>query len=305
MKIMVLGDTGFIGQNLFNRLKKDGHNVVGCSRKTGVDILNYSQFSDFIKVNEPDVIYNLASHGGSMLYVREYAADVISDNLQMSLNLYRAILDINENIKVIQPFSNCSYPGDSSIQKEENWLDGDVHKSVFSFGNSKRGIYYISECYSKQYNINTVNLLFPNTYGPGDSCDPKKTHALNGMIIRMLKAKEAGDKEFVVWGTGSPVREWAYIDDFIESLVRALQLNNISYPVNIGQEKGYSIAESAKLIKEECGFKGDIVFDTSYPDGDPVKIMSTTNFKQYFPEFDFYDHRQGISNTIKYYESKL
>ena len=125
------------------------------------------------------------------------------------------------------------------------------------------------------------------------------------MIIRMLKAKEAGDKEFVVWGTGSPVREWAYIDDFIESLVRALQLNNISYPVNIGQEKGYSIAESAKLIKEECGFKGDIVFDTSYPDGDPVKIMSTTNFKQYFPEFDFYDHRQGISNTIKYYESKL
>jgi len=77
MKIMVLGDTGFIGQNLFNRLKKDGHNVVGCSRKTGVDILNYSQFSDFIKVNEPDVIYNLASHGGSMLYVREYAADVI------------------------------------------------------------------------------------------------------------------------------------------------------------------------------------------------------------------------------------
>ncbi len=305
MNIMVLGDTGFIGQNLINRLKSTEHNVVGCSRRTGVDILDYNQINDFVKKNKPDVIYNLASHGGSMLYVREFAADVVSDNLQMSLNLYRSVLENNSNIKIIQPFSNCSYPGNSSVQKEENWLDGDVHRSVFSFDNSKRGIYYISKCYSEQYNINTVNLLFPNTYGPGDSCDPKKTHALNGMVIRMLKAKRNGDKKFVVWGTGSPVREWAYIDDFIESLVRALKLDNIPYPVNIGQEKGYSIAESALLIKEECGFEGEIIFDTSYPDGDPTKIMSTTNFRRFFPDFEFYDHRKGIANTIKFYEEKL
>ena len=240
-----------------------------------------------------------------MRYVREFGADVVSDNLQMSLNIYRAVKELNTKIKIIQPFSNCSYPGDSSVQYEENWLSGDVHKSVFSFGNSKRGIYYISKCYKDQYDINTVNLLFPNTYGPGDSIDPNHTHALNGMIIRMLQAKKKGDKKFVVWGTGSPVREWAYIDDFVEALVMAINLDNIIYPLNIGQERGYSIAESAIMIKEEMGYDGEIVFDTNYQDGDPVKIMSRQKFEESIQGFKWFDHRKGIANTIKYYEEKL
>ena len=255
--------------------------------------------------HQPGIIYNVASHGGSMRYVRDYAANVLSDNLQMSLNLYKAVLELNPTIKIIQPFSNCSYPGDSSVQYEENWLSGDVHKSVFSFGNSKRGIYYISKCYNDQYGINTVNLLFPNTYGPGDSIDPNHTHALNGMIIRMLKAKRAGDKEFVVWGTGKPVREWAYIDDFVNALYMAKNLDNVIYPLNIGQQKGYSIADSAMMIKEEMGYEGEIVFDTQYQDGDPVKIMSKQRFQEKYPDFKWFDHREGIANTIKYYEEKL
>ena len=215
-----------------------------------------------------------------MRYVREFGADVVSDNLQMSLNIYRAVKELNTKIKIIQPFSNCSYPGDSSVQYEENWLSGDVHKSVFSFGNSKRGIYYISKCYKDQYDINTVNLL-------------------------LLQAKKKGDKKFVVWGTGSPVREWAYIDDFVEALVMAINLDNIIYPLNIGQERGYSIAESAIMIKEEMGYDGEIVFDTNYQDGDPVKIMSRQKFEESIQGFKWFDHRKGIANTIKYYEEKL
>ena len=305
MKIAVLGKTGFIGQNLFNRLIEDGHDVIGCSKSTGVNLLDYNLTKQFIEDHSPQVIYNVASHGGSMRYVRDFAADVISDNLQMTLNLYKAINETDRNIKVIQPFSNCSYPGDSSVQYEEHWLNGDVHRSVFSFGNSKRGIYYISKCYSDQYKINTVNLLFPNTYGPGDSTDPNHTHALNGMIIRMMQAKRAGDKEFVVWGTGKPVREWAYVDDFVEALILAIDLNNIVYPLNIGQEKGYSIAESAALIKQEMNYDGKIVFDTSYQDGDPVKIMSKKTFQNHFGNFKWFDHREGIANTIRDYESRL
>ena len=302
---MILGKTGFIGQNLYNKMFNDGQEVIGCSRSTGVDMLVYEEIRDFFKDHQPGIIYNAASHGGSMRYVRDYAANVLSDNLQMSLNLYKAVLELNPTIKIIQPFSNCSYPGDSSVQYEENWLSGDVHKSVFSFGNSKRGIYYISKCYNDQYGINTVNLLFPNTYGPGDSIDPNHTHALNGMIIRMLKAKRAGDKEFVVWGTGKPVREWAYIDDFVNALYMAKNLDNVIYPLNIGQQKGYSIADSAMMIKEEMGYEGEIVFDTQYQDGDPVKIMSKQRFQEKYPDFKWFDHREGIANTIKYYEEKL
>ncbi len=306
MNILILGSTGFVGQNLMARLQKEPtYNLAGVSRTTGTNILNYDDIAACIRNVKPDVIFNVASHGGSLHYVKEYAGDVFNDNLQMGLNLYRAVKEEAPECKIIQPFSNCSYPGLSSVQNEENWLNGPVHPSIFSFGNSKRAIYYLSKCYYEQHGIKTVNLLLPNTYGPGDSCDPNKTHALNGMVIRMLKAKKAGDKEFVVWGTGSPVREWAYVDDFIEALVLAMDIDHMEYPLNIGQEKGYSIAESAQLIKKACGFEGDIVFDTKYPDGDPVKILGKSKLNDILPNFEFFDHEEGIRNTVKYYEDKV
>jgi len=302
-RVLILGGTGFIGKNLFNRLRKDAqYDVVAVSKSTGVDILDFDQIANCIKETKPDVVFNVASHGGGIHYVKKFAASVLSDNIRMALNLYQAISCWAPECKVIQPFSNCSYPGDSSVQNEENWLNGDVHNSIFSFGNSKRAIYYISKCYHEQYGIKTVNLLLPNTYGPGDSCDPNKTHALNGMAIRMLKAKKVGDKEFVVWGTGSPIREWAYVDDFIEAMVLAMDIDHMAYPLNIAQEKGYSIAESAAIIKKACGFEGTIVFDTQYADGDPVKILGKNKFKEMFPNFEFCDHEEGVKNTIKYYE---
>tara|TARA_Y100000592_G_scaffold97804_2_gene169355 strand:- start:162 stop:1151 length:990 start_codon:yes stop_codon:yes gene_type:complete len=329
MKVLVLGSTGFIGKNLVSRLENftewngdighvfpawpDHHFLSdaplilsGASLSTGVDLRDYSQARDCIESFDPDLIYNLASHGGSLHYVKEKAADVIGDNIQMTINIYRALRETNKlDTKIIQPFSNCSYPGESSIQNESGWLNGDVHESIFSFGNSKRTIYYISKCYNMQYGINTVNLLLPNTYGPGDSTDPNHTHALNGMIIRMLQAKKAGDSEFVVWGTGTPVREWCYVDDFSKAMVLSNKFENMIEPINIGQTKGYSIAESAYLIKDACGFEGDIKFDTKYPDGAATKILDGGRLRENFNNFQFYDHQQGIINTVKYYEDKL
>ena len=328
MNVLVLGSTGFIGKNLVSHLEKystwdgtDAHsfpafpdaidietgplNVSGASLTTGVDLRDYQQTYDCINTFKPELIYNLASHGGSLHYVKEKAADVIADNLQMTLNVYRSIKEAGLNTKVIQPFSNCSYPGDSTVQKEGQWLVGDVHDSIFSFGNSKRAIYYISKCYNIQFGVKTVNLLLPNTYGPGDSIDPNHTHALNGMVIRMLKAKKAGDNEFVVWGTGKPVREWCYVDDFSEALIQANAFESMIDPINVGQEKGFSIAESAHLVKKACEFDGPIMFDTSYADGAPIKVLSGDRTKSSFPLLKFFDHEEGILNTVKYYEDKV
>jgi len=306
MKVLILGETGFIGKNLLKRLHSDPiHNVTAIARSTGVDLLNYEDVVKCLDEVKPDIVYNLASHGGSLHYVKEFAADVFSDNVQMALNLYKGVKETCPYTKIVNPFSNCSYPGNSEIQYEENWLQGGVHESIFSFGNSKRSIFYLSWCYNRQHNIKTVNMLFPNTFGPGDSCDPNKTHALNGIIIRMLKAKRAGDKEFVIWGTGAPVREWAYVDDFIEALVRAMDVDHLEFPINVGQKKGYSILKSAKMVKEACGFEGELVFDTQYPDGDAIKILDNSKFNDFFPNFQFFDHEEGIRNTVTYYEERL
>lgn len=303
MRVLVLGSTGFIGKNLVKRLQNDNHVIHTAERSTGVDVREYDQILNKIKEVRPQAIFNLASHGGSVHYVKTRSADVYFDNVQMALNIYRAVHAVDPSIKIIQPLSNCSYPGKSSFQIEEDWLAGDVHPSVFSFGNSKRAIYFLAKCFKEQYDISTVNVLFPNTYGPGDSEDPNHTHALNGMIIRMLKAKYNGDSEFVVWGTGSPIREWAYIDDFVEILTRCLEIESLEYPVNMGQGKGYSIEQSARTIKKLCGFEGKVVFDTSYRDGDPKKVLCSDRFTKLFGDFEFYDHEDGIKNTIQYYDN--
>jgi GDP-L-fucose synthase len=325
MNVLVLGSTGFIGTNLTNKLTglnsriftgmpsedtSPDITVFGAARSLGVDLTDYKQTKQLLIDSEPKIIFNLASHGGSLHYVKEMASSVINDNIQMTLNVYKAMVETGCTATVIQPFSNCSYPGGTQTQLEESWLSGPVHDSIFSFGNSKRTIYYISKCYLMQHNIKTINLLLPNTYGPGDSIDPNHTHALNGMIIRMLQAKKAGDTEFTVWGTGQPVREWCYVDDFTNALIRAYQLTSTTYgetalPLNIGQARGYSIGESAKLIKKAIGFEGEIIFDTSYTDGDAIKILGNKVISQWWPDFKFFDHEQGIINTAKYYEDKV
>ena len=269
MRIIILGGHGFVGKNLTSKLEQTEHEIFPFSRADGLDLTNIDITKTYFKKIKPDVIVNAAAHVGSVHYVTTHAADVIYDNIQMILNIYHALRDIRPDAKVINPLSNCSYPASADIQRESEWWNGEVHESVFSYGNYKRMAYVISKCYNKQYNINSINFLFPNTFGVGDSADPNRTHALNGMIIRMIKAQKRGDSEFEIWGTGNPIREWCYIEDAVNIL------------------------------------KGKLVFNTKYQDGDPIKILDDRNFKSIFPNYEFYDHKKGIEETVEYYKSIL
>jgi len=306
MKILVPGGYGFIGSHVVERLTKEGYESIPVSRRNGVDFFNYKLLEECLINYKPDIIINCAANVGSINYVSTYPADIIYSNVQMVLNLYRAVSNVCPKTKIINPLSNCSYPGNSDIQKEEEWLSHEVHESVFSYGNSKRIIYLISKCYNNQYGINTINFLIPNTFGPGDSTDANKTHALNGMIMRMLEAHSSGDDKFVIWGSGKPVREWAYVDDVVNILIEGINFNKgYIYPINLGQNNGYSIKESALIIKELIGYKGKLVFDTDKQDGAPVKILNNDQFKKVFPSFKFFDHKKGINNTVNYYKKIL
>lgn len=304
-RVLVLGGHGFVGKNFVKALESTGGNyeIFAKSRVDGLDLTDYSSAEKCFNEIKPNVIINCAAHVGSINYVTKLAADVISDNIQMSLNIYKAAQKNCPSVKIINLLSNCSYPGDADIQTESEWWSGPVHSSVFSYGNAKKALYAISWCYTKQYNIKSVNFLIPNTFGPGDSTDTNRTHALNGMIMRMLEAKKRGDAEFEIWGTGKPIREWAYIDDVTKILIEGIETKeDLIEPVNLGQNKGYTIKESAEFIAKAVGYNGKLVFNTKYQDGAPTKILNDKKFRKMFPNFVFFDHQKGIDLTVKYYK---
>ena len=304
MRILILGGSGFIGTNL-KRVIDAKSDVLSFSRSAGHDLRDYEASSTACIDFEPDVIFNLACHGGSLHYVTKFAADVINDNIAMSLNLYKIAQSLPYKPLIVNAISNCSYPGDSGVQSEPNWLSGSVHDSVFPFASSKRTLYCISKCYYRQYGINSVNLIFPNAFGVFDHTDPNKTHAIDGIIIRMIKAKRAADSSFEVWGPGSPVREWIFVEDFCNILIAGSYHDAIIEPVNVAQGKGYSIKESVEMIRWILGYEGDLAFNTSYPDGDPVKILDDTMFKSVFSGYEFVNHEEALRRTIQYYEEIL
>jgi len=305
MRYIVLGHTGFVGKNLTKYLSNEGHEVVGLSRAQ-CDLRDYAQLNIQMKAaGQVDAIFNCAANVGSVHYVTAFAGDVISDNTYIALNLYKAILENCPSTTVVNLLSNCCYVDGTQIQEEETWLAGEVHTSVFSFGNFKRVLYYISKCYEMQYDIKSVNLMFSGIYGPGDSTDPNKVHALNGMIIRMLSAVKSGDDKFEIWGTGKPIREWIYIDDVCNILLQSAQKEKIIEPVNIAQGKGFAISETAGNIAKAIGYEGELTFNTDYQDGAPIKILGMGRFKDIFKDYVFYDHQEGVRQTVEYYKEIL
>jgi GDP-L-fucose synthase len=306
MKVIVLGGFGFVGGNLTGLLERKGHKVLAVSRRTGIDLADLSSTKECLARERPDAVFNCAAHVGSIHYVMKNAAAVAHDNMQMAVNLYRAVAEASPNSHVVNPLSNCSYPGDADIHYEPDWLKGEPHHSVFAYANAKRFTYVLARCYQEQFGIRTTNFLVPNAFGIGDHRDTNRTHAISGMIVRMIAAKRCGDRRFEVWGSGRPVREWGYIDDIVEILSRALELSeDLVYPTNIAQNQGATIRESAEVIKAAVEYPGELWFNTHYEDGASRKVLDDRRFRELFPDYRFIDHGEAIRRTVGYYEAVL
>ncbi len=305
-KILVLGGHGFIGSSLLKVLNSSQNSAIALSRKDGFDLSSYERTRKYIRLYQPDVIVNLAGHVGGLPYAAKRHGVIFADNSQMALNLYRAVQEVCPQSSIVNPISNCAYPGDAEFYTESEWLNGEVHPSVYSYGNAKRLIYTLSSCYASQFGIKTRHYFIPNAFGPGDSIDPAKVHALNGMIIRMLQAKQEQQPTFEIWGSGQPIREWIYVEDIAKLLALAIDRNlSLDEPLNLAQGKGYSIRESAVLIAQAIGFQGELVFCKDYPDGAAKKIMNPAQFQQVFEDYQFFDHYDAICKTVDYYRSIL
>ena len=306
MKVVLLGATGFAGRNVAELLREKGVEPIETSLHLGLDLRDVAAATTFLKKHRPDFVVNCAAHVGSLNYVTELAATVISDNALMILNMYEAVAKACPRAIVVNPIANCAYPAHANTFREDEWWDGHLHRSVLSYGSSRRFLWTVGESYQMQHAVRSIHLLTPNMYGPYDSTDPNKAHALNALISKFVKAEKINQPELPIWGTGVAVREWLYARDFARLIWEVLLLPDrpgLQQPLNLAQNDGLSVKELVDIIQHKFNYKGRLVWDATKPDGAPKKVMDDTKFKEVFPEFQFTDFQQGISQTVTYYES--
>jgi GDP-L-fucose synthase len=193
----------------------------------------------------------------------------------------------------------------ATVQREEEWREGPVHPTVVAYGTHRRLLQSLSDCYYRQYGVRTINWLVANAYGPGDSTDPNKVHALNGIIIRLLQAQAAGKRSFEIWGSGTPVREWVYVDDVARILLASLDIDEQIEPVNFAQNRGYSILEIAEIASRLMRYPVEFEFRTDMPDGAPIKVLDNSRFQRAHADFAFTPLEDGVLETIAYYQTAL
>jgi GDP-L-fucose synthase len=300
---LVLGHTGFLGNAIFKRLQDLDIPVLGISRQNGHDLRNIDDLNRILDENSVEIVINCAAHVGGISYGLNNQPAIFRDNLLMSTSLLESLKF--RNIKLVNPISNCAYPTKLSVYKEEEFWDGPIDESVLSYGLTRRALVVGSIAYTKSNMLNATNVALPNLYGPGDHLDPVRAHALGGLIFRTIHAKHRSEAFLSIWGTGRPVREWLYIDDAVEAILKFSSREESFELVNFGSGIGVSIADLASLIIEEVGFGGQLSFDESKPDGAMIKTMDAKkgcSIISYHPQIDL---KEGLSRTVSWYQSEL
>jgi GDP-L-fucose synthase len=307
-KIVVTGGTGFLGKNIVDLLKAQNFEVASCSRKEGVDVLNYPVFLDFLKKTNPDIIIHCAAFVGGIAYSRLYPVEIFEQNVNIGINAVKACNECGiKNFINIMP--SCTYPGNMDEYEEDKWWDGPMHSSVLVYGMPRKMAWGACFAYTeKNPGFKPIHIIFPNMYGPNDHFDIERSHALGALLSKIVDAKKQNKETVDIWGTGKPIREWLYVEDGAKGILKVVEnigkfdANEI---INIGIEKGISIIDLASLIKEIVGWNGNFVLQTEKPDGAMKKILIVKKMKeklQWEPSTKLED---GIKKTVNWYEEKI
>ena len=302
--IVLLGHTGFVGSNVL--LELSNHNVQCFSLSKGYDLRSFEVCKKIAEL-KPDVLINCAAHVGSLSYVTKHAAAVMNDNLLMLVNIYKAFSQSSTGTLFINPVANCSYPGNLKLYDESKYEDGPMDSSVFAYGSTRRTYTHLAKAYHLSHGMVSINFLTPNIFGPGDSLDPEKCHAVNALISKFVISNKT-NSVMEVWGDGSPVREWLYVKDFVRVIVNVINNKSLAtlllnQSVNIAQERGFSIKEIVDYLVSINNSIG-VRYLTDMPNGAPIKVMKSSLFKEYFADFEFTPFKIGFQETYEYYLSQ-
>jgi len=301
MKIFVPGGNGFLGKRVVKKLKETGANFTSLSLRNGYDFRDFKQTLALFQREQFDAVLNCAAYVGGIQFGYEHPAEIFFNNTLMATYLMESAR-LTGVKKFVNPISNCTYPGDLTRDfREEEWWNGPMHESVMVYAFARKASWMQSWAYDRQYGFKTTNIILPNMYGPGDHFDETRSHALGALVMKFVEAKRRDEAQVVVWGTGKPVREWLYVDDGAEIMIKALDVNTTVEPINVGKGFGVTIAELASLIKEAVGYDGKVVFDPSRPDGAPHKTMNNDRLKKIFGWVPPTELKNGLQATVTWY----
>lgn len=275
-KIYIAGHKGLVGSAITRKLQELGYTNLVFKTIDELDLLDQRATADFFVSEKPEYVFLAAAKVGGIHANNEYPADFIYQNLQIQNNIIHSAYS-NGVKKLLFLGSSCIYPRDCTQPiKEEYLLTGPLEKTNDAYAIAKIAGIKMCQSYNKQYGTKFISVMPTNQYGPNDNFDLESSHVLPALLRKFHDAKLSGAKEVVMWGTGSPMREFLHVDDTADACVHLMETYDGDEIVNIGTGEDIPIKELAEMIKEIVGFEGKIINDTTKPDGTPRKLLDVS-----------------------------
>lgn len=300
-RVLVTGGAGFLGSHLVGQLRKHGAGKIFVPRKVDYDLVNRDDVRRVLADSKPDIVVHLAAKAGGIGANRSKPAEFFFDNQMMGTLLLHEAWSAQVD-KFVAIGTVCSYPKFTPVPfKEENLWEGYPEETNAPYGLAKKALLVQSQAYRQQYGFNTIYLIPTNLFGPGDNFNLETSHVIPALVRKCLEARESNRQEVVVWGDGSPTREFLYVEDAAEGILMGAERYDGADPVNLGSGQEISIMDLAEKIAELVGFKGRLVWDTSSPNGQPRRALDTSKAEQLFGFRAKTTFAEGLRRTIDWY----
>jgi len=300
-RIVVTGGSGFLGSHLVERLKKSGCKNVFAPTHKEFDLTRSDAIENLFEKHQPDVLIHGAAVVGGIGANRENPGRFFYENAIMGIQLIESARRHGVE-KTVVLGTICAYPKFTPVPfREEDLWTGYPEETNAPYGLAKKMMLVQCQAYREQYGMNAVFLLPVNLYGPRDNFDLQSSHVIPALIRKCVEAMEAGKDEIVLWGDGSPTREFLYVEDAVDGIVLATEKYDKSDPVNLGSGMEMSIHDLAVMIAEMTGFTGNIVWDTNQPNGQPRRCLSVTKAEKEFGFKAVTPFQVGLRKTIDWY----
>ncbi|MFW0714847.1 GDP-L-fucose synthase [Pedobacter sp. N23S346] len=302
-KIYVAGHRGMVGSAIYRKLVKEGYANIITRTSSELDLRNQQAVTDFFAAEKPDYVFLAAAKVGGIVANNTYRADFLYENLAIQNNvIHNAYL--NEVKKLMFLGSSCIYPKLAPQPlKEDYLLTGTLEETNEPYAIAKIAGIKMCDAYRDQYGANFISVMPTNLYGYNDNYHPQNSHVLPALIRKIHEAKINNVKEIVVWGSGSPMREFLFADDLADACYFLMENYNERHLINIGTGHDLTIKDLALLIKDVLDYEGELVFDTTKPDGTPRKLMDVTKLHNLGWKHQV-ELREGIALAYQDFESR-